>query len=168
MRLSAFLDSEKRIADALRPYLQEQGASDIDKYMNRGELVPADNSFGACAILENIEHRSLDVGFDFKKSFETRVVSGVVPESNAHKAGLRDGQKIVTWNILDDPRSEAKVTIVEGATQRVLQYYPASREAIRLPQFKLKQGLSAEERAQCLSQLGVPSPQKQHREDKKP
>jgi predicted metalloprotease with PDZ domain len=148
--------SEKRIANALRPYLQEQGASDIEKYMVRGELVPANNSFGACATVEDIEHRSLDVGFDFKKSFETRVVSGVVPDSNAHKAGLRDGQKIVTWNILDDPKSEAKVTIVEGATQKVLQYYPASTEAVRLPQFKLKQGLSVEERAQCLSQLGVP------------
>ena len=147
--------SEKRIADALRPYLQEQGASDIETYMNRGELVPADNSFGACATVEDIEHRSLDVGFDFTKSFKTRVVSGVVPDSNAHKAGLRDGQKIVTWNILDDPKSEAKVTIVEGATQKVLQYYPASTEVIRLPQFKLKPDLSAEERAQCLSQLGV-------------
>ena len=155
--------SEKRIADALRPYLQEQGASDIEKYMGRGELVPADNSFGACATVEDIEHRSLDVGFDFKKSFETRVVSGVVPDSNAHKAGLRDGQKIVTWSILDDPKSQAKVTIVEGATQIVLQYYPASTEAILLPQFKLKPGLSVEERAQCLSQLGVPSaPQKPH------
>lgn len=161
--------SEKRIADALRPYLQEQGASDIEKYMVRGELVPAVNSFGACATVEDIEHRSLDVGFDFKKSFETRVVSGVVPDSNAHKAGLRDGQKIVTWNILDDPKSEAKVTIVEGATQRVLQYYPASTEVIRLPQFKLKQGLSVEERAQCLSQLGASSaPRKLHREAKKP
>src|SRR4030095_3378781 len=139
--------SEKRIADALRPYLQEQGASDIEKYMGRGELVPVDNSFGACATLEDIEHRSLDVGFDFKKSFETRVVSGVVPDSNAHKAGLRDGQKLVTWNILDDPKSEAKVTIVEGASQKVLQYYPASTEAIRLPQFKLKPGLSLEARA---------------------
>jgi hypothetical protein len=36
-----------------------------------------------------------------------------------------------------------------------LQYYPASTEAIRLPQFKLKQGLSAQERERCLQQLGV-------------
>jgi predicted metalloprotease with PDZ domain len=150
--------SEKRIADALRPYLQEQGASDIEKYMSRGELVPADNSFGACATVEDIEYRSFDAGFDFEKSFETRVVSGVVPDSNAHKAGLRDGQKIVTWGfMLDNPKRQAKVTIVEGATQKVLQYYPASTEAIRLPQFKLKQGLSVEERARCLSQLGVPA-----------
>ena len=155
--------SEKRIADALLPYLQEQGASDIEKYMNRGELVPADNSFGACATVEDIEHRSLDVGFDFTKSFKTRVVSGVAPDSNAHKAGLRDGQKMVTWNILDDPKIEATVTVVEGAAQTVLQYYPASTEVIRLPQFKLKPGLSLEERAQCLSQLGVTSaPEKPH------
>lgn len=150
--------SEKRIADALRPYLQEQGVSDIEKYMSRGELVPADNSFGACATVEDIEYRSFDAGFDFEKSFETRVVSGVVPDSNAHKAGLRDGQKLVTWGmVLDNPRRQAKLTIVEGATQKVLQYYPASTGSIRLPQFKLKQGLSAQERERCLSQLGVPS-----------
>jgi predicted metalloprotease with PDZ domain len=148
--------SEKRIADALRPYLQEQGASDIEKYMSRGELVPADNSFGACATVEDIEYRSFDAGFDFEKSFETRVVSGVVPDSNAHKAGLRDGQKLVTWSMrLDNPKRQVKLTIVESATQKVLQYYPASTEAIRLPQFKLKQGLSAQERERCLRQLGV-------------
>ena len=161
----------KEIADALRPYLQEQGASDIEKYMSRGELVPADNSFGACATVEDIEYRSFDIGFDFEKSSKTRVVSGVVPDSNAHKAGLRDGQKIVTWGfMLDDPKRQAKVTIVEGATQKVLQYYPASTEVIRLPQFKLKQGLSVEERAQCLSQLGASSapPEANCREDKKP
>ncbi len=162
--------SEKRIADALRPYLQEQGANAIEKYMNRGELVPADNSFGACATVEDIEFRSFDIGFDFEKSSKTRVVSGVVPDSNAHKAGLRDGQKIVTWGfMLDNPKRQAKVTIVEGATQKLLQYYPASTVAIRLPQFKLKQGLSVEERAQCLSQLGASAaPRKLHREDKKP
>jgi len=160
--------SEKRIADALRPYLQEQGASDIEKYMGRGELVPADNSFGACATVEDIEYRSFDLGFDFEKSSKTRVVSGVAPDSNAHKAGLRDGQKLVTWGfMLDKPKRQAKITIVEGGTQKVLQYYPASTEAIRLPQFKLKQGLSDEERARCLSQLGVPSaPQKSTRKGK--
>lgn len=148
--------SEKRIADALRPYLQEQGAGDIEKYMNRGELVPADNSFGACATVEDIEYRSFDAGFDFEKSFETRVVSGVVPDSNAHKAGLRDGQKLVTWSMRpDNPKRQVKLTIVESATQKVLQYYPASTEAIRLPQFRLKQGLSAQERERCLRQLGV-------------
>ena len=149
--------SEKRIADALHPYLQEQGASDIEKYMVRGELVPAHNFLGACATVEDIEHRSLDVGFDFTKSFATRVVSGVVPDRNAHQAGLRDGQRIVTWEIMNDPKILAKITIIEGETQKVLQYYPASKEAIRLPQVKLKPDLSTEERARCLSQLGVPA-----------
>ena len=144
----------------MRPYLQEQGASDIEKYMSRGELVPVDNSFGACATVEDGEYRSFDIGFDFKKSFETRVVSGVVPDSNAHKAGLRDGQKIVTWGFqFDNPKRLAKVTIAEGATQKVLQFYPASTKAIRHPQLKLKQGLSVEERTRCLSQLGAsPAP----------
>lgn len=150
--------SEKRIVDALHPYLQEQGASDIEKYMGRGELVPVDNSLGACATLEDIEHRSFDPGFEMETWAKTRVFSGVVPGSNAFRAGLRDGQKWVSGAMMQgDPTSLVKFTVIEGDTQKVVEFYPASIEAIRLPRFKLKQGLSAEERARCLSQLGVPA-----------
>lgn len=143
--------SEKRVTDALRPYLHDQGASDIEKYMNRGELVPVENWWGACASVEDTEYRTFDAGFDYAKSFAARVVSGVVPDSNAYQAGLRDGQKLVTWGIrIDDPKRQARITIVEGDTQRVLRYFPASNEAIRLPQIKLKQDLSARDRERCL------------------
>jgi predicted metalloprotease with PDZ domain len=159
--------SETRIADAFRPYLQEQGASDIEKYMVRGELVPTDNSFGACATVEDIEHRSFDAGFDIEKWTKSRVFSGVVPGSNAHRAGLRDGQKWVSGAMMkDDPTTLVKFTVIDGETQKVLEFYPASTRAIRLPRFKLKPDVSAEERAQCLSQLGVPSPL--HREAPRP
>ena len=149
--------SEKRIEDALRPYLKDQGASDIEKYMVRGELVPTNNSFGACATVDEIEHRSFDAGFDMETWAKSRVFSGVVPGSNAYQAGLRDGQKWVSGAMMQgDPTSLVKFTVIEGETEKVVQFYPASTEAIRLPKFKLKPGLSAEERAQCLSQLGVP------------
>ncbi|HKU72343.1 MAG TPA: hypothetical protein VJR02_00350 [Pyrinomonadaceae bacterium] len=162
--------SEKRIADALRPYLQEQGASDIEKYMGRGELVPTDNSIGACATVEDVEYRSFDPGFDFEKWVKSRVISGVVPDSNAYRAGLRDGQKWVSGGMVhDDPTRLTKFTVIDGDTQKLVQFYPASTKAIPLPQFKLKPNLSTEERAQCLSQLGVPAvPQKPPREAKRP
>lgn len=158
--------SHKRIADALRPYLGEKGASDIEKYIDRGELVPADNFFGTCAIAEVINYHPWDMGFEADKSFKTRVISGVVPDSNAHRAGLRDGQKWISGGYVHgDPNRLTKLTVIEGDTQKVVQFYPAATEAIRLRQYKLKPGLSAEERAQCLSQLGVPSArQKLHRE----
>jgi hypothetical protein len=150
--------SEKRIVDAFHPYLQEQAASDIEKYMGRGKLVPVDNSISACATLEDIEHRSFQPGFDMGTWTKSRFFSGVVPGSNAHRAGLRDGQKWVSGSMMqDDPTSLVKFTVLEGDTQKVVEFYPASIEAIRLPQFKVKQGLSAEERARCLSQLGVPA-----------
>src|SRR5687767_3176016 len=160
--------SHKRIADALRPYLGEKGVSDIEKYIDRGELVPAENFFGMCAIPEVINYHPWDMGFEADTSSRTRVISGVVPGSNAHRAGLRDGQKWVSGGFVwDDPTRLTKLTVIEGDTQKVVQFYPAARESIPLPQYKLKLNLSAEERAQCLSQLGVPSaPQKLNREGK--
>src|SRR5687767_12464285 len=158
--------SHKRIADALRPYLGEKGVSDIEKYIDRGELVPAENFFGMCAIPEVINYHPWDMGFEADTSSRTRVISGVVPGSNAHRAGLRDGQKWVSGGFVwDDPTRLTKLTVIEGDTQKVVQFYPAARESIPLPQYKLKPDLSAAERAQCLSQLGVTSaPQKPDRE----
>ena len=149
--------SHKRIADAVRPYLGEKGASDIEKYIDRGELVPADNFFGTCAIAEVINYHPWDMGFEAETSFKTRVISGVVPDSNAHRAGLRDGQKWVSGGFVwDDPTRLTKLTVIEGDTQKVVQFYPAATEAIRLPQFKLKPDLSAEERRNASRSLVYP------------
>jgi predicted metalloprotease with PDZ domain len=150
--------SHKRIAHALHPYLGERGTRDIEKYIDRGELVPADNPFGTCAIAEVNNYHPWDMGFEAAKSFKTRVISGVKPDSNAHRAGLRDGQKWVSGGYVHgDPNRLTKLTVIEGDKQKVVQFYPASPEAILLPQYKLKPDISAEERARCLSQLGVPA-----------
>jgi hypothetical protein len=82
---------------------------------------------------------------------------GVVPDSNAHRAGLRDGQKWVSGGLVfDEPKRLIKFTVIEGGTQKVVQFYPAARKPILLPQYKLKPNLSSGERERCLSQLGVP------------
>jgi predicted metalloprotease with PDZ domain len=150
--------SHKRIADALRPYLGEKGGSDIEKYIDLGELVPGENFFGTCAIAEVINYHPWDMGFAAAASFKTRIISVVAPDSNAYRAGLRDGQKWVSGGfVYGDPNRLTKLTVIEGDTQKVVQFYPAAREAIRLPRYQLKPDISAEERARCLSQLGVPA-----------
>ena len=150
--------SHKGIASALHPFLGDSGASDIEKYIERGELVPADNPFGKCAISEVNDYHPWDMGFEFETSSKTRVISGVRPDSNAWRAGLRDAQKWVSGGfVYDDPNRLTKLTVIEGDTQKVVQFYPAATEAIRLPKYKLKPDLSGEERGRCLSQLGVPA-----------
>src|ERR1044072_2108614 len=99
-----------------------------------------------------------DMGFEADTSFKTRVISGVRPDSNAYRAGLRDGQKWVSGGLVHgDPNRLTKLTVIDGGTQKVVQFYPAATEAIRLPQYKLKPDISAEEGARCLSPIGVAS-----------
>ena len=74
------------------------------------------------------------------------------------RAGLRDGQKWVSGGfVYDDPNRLTKLTVIEGDTKKIVQFYPAANEEIRLPHYKLKPDISAEERARCLTQLGVPA-----------
>jgi len=107
--------------------------------------VPADNPFGTCAIAEVNNYHPWDMGFEADTSFNTLVISGVAPDSNAHRAGLRDGQKWVSGGFVHgDSNRLTKLTVIEGDTQKVGQFYPAATEAIRLPQCKLRPGLSLE------------------------
>ena len=77
---------------------------------------------GTCAIAEVNNYHPWDMGFEADTSFKTRVISGVAPDSNAHRAGLRDGQKWVSGGFVHgDPGRLTKLTVIEGDTQKVVQ-----------------------------------------------
>ncbi len=73
--------------------------------------------------------RSFDPGFDTSASVSSKVVTGVREGTEAHKAGLRDGQKIRGMSISsggpDGPPS-AKVTIDDNGQKRDIVYDPLS------------------------------------------
>lgn len=64
-------------------------------------------------------------GFDADATVKTRVVTGVVPGSEAARAGLRDGQKMAGISIArGSPEREAMVRVEENGATRELKFYP--------------------------------------------
>jgi predicted metalloprotease with PDZ domain len=99
-------------------------------------------------ILEPCLHESLvktapfDAGFDERVARARHIASGVSVGSSAYRAGLRNGQKIASWNLHDgDPKVVADVTIEDGAAKRTIQYLPEGK-ATTVPAFALVEHMS--------------------------
>jgi predicted metalloprotease with PDZ domain len=84
-----------------------------------------------------------DLGFDEAKARASHVVSGVTQGSSAYRAGLRNGQHLVSWKVhRSDFRTPAEVVIDEGGANRTLSYLPQGR-AVPVVQFTADDELAA-------------------------
>ena len=69
-----------------------------------------------------------EVGFDEKTARGKHVVAGVVPGSNAHRAGLRNGQRIASFKMRrGEFRWPLEAMIEEGGASRIVTYSPQGK-----------------------------------------
>lgn len=78
-----------------------------------------------------IEISILEFGFD-KCSRSTRVITGVVPGSNAEAAGLRNGMKLLEAsrpsNCVENANEAYRVEVEDGSINRTIQFLPRKSE----------------------------------------
>jgi predicted metalloprotease with PDZ domain len=136
--------SKKRLTDTTFTELVKTfSGQDIsglqENYINKGETIPVPaGSIGRTEIKTDPLGR-FDLGFDQQASRETKTVTGVKPDSEAWKAGLRDGQIIKGFSIYyDDLSHPAEITVEENGVPKTISYNPMSSERIDVPQFFLK------------------------------
>ena len=68
---------------------------------------------------------AFDLGFDETAFRETRLLKGVRPGSAAHRAGLRNGQRVLGWTIhFDDTDREAELIVEENGAIMQVHYLP--------------------------------------------
>lgn len=83
--------------------------------------------------LKEIEQVTIDVGFS-DKSFDTRIIEGVVPGSKAELAGLREGDKLLmapsTSRCLTDETATFSFTALRGDTKFQGEYDPRSSRTV--------------------------------------
>ncbi len=98
-----------------------------------------------------------ELGFDRERLIKDKLVDGVVPGSAAWAAGLRDGQPIQGASIYGNDVNRAvqvKLRQDDGSVREV-SFLPRAAQGVRVPQLKLPDNMSAEQRAQTLQWLGA-------------
>ncbi len=88
-----------------------------------------------CAIFSLEDKATWDSGFDHKTSIDTHIISGVKENSAAYKAGLRDGQKLMSGSIVFNDIKES-ISIKVEEREEVIEYLPLG-DSIVLPQVRL-------------------------------
>jgi predicted metalloprotease with PDZ domain len=133
---------------------------DIRRYVENGEtIIPDRNALGPHVELEMTEVRLFELGFDLETLRDKKVIAGVVAESAAHRAGLRDGQVVLRRLPIEvgNASKAVELTVKDGEAERTIRFYPAGRHTISMPQYRLRAGIGSRERAENLRWLGVAS-----------
>jgi predicted metalloprotease with PDZ domain len=125
-RRKGFHLSIDRIMLTSKKYLAPADRRLLRQYIEDGTTVPVpDFAFASCVHVLTETAFQFELGFDEASVRHTFVVSGVKPDSEAFKAGIRDGQRIVrvsvSWN---DPSKPVKLTIRAANGDHGYEYYP--------------------------------------------
>ena len=110
------------------------------RYIHNGETIPVPANILGNYTSYQKELGAFDMGFDVETSQKSLIITGVQQDSEAWKAGLRDGQKLKGWSVhYDNISVPSEITILdkENALKKI-SYVPLSRNKIRVPQFRLK------------------------------
>lgn len=118
--------------DLLGPWF----AADFDRYVVAAQTidVPADALRPALAG-EYVELAAFKLGFDRTRSARDKKLIGLVPGSAAQRAGLREGDALLGWNLSKDPDQKVRIKVRRGSVEKTIEYYPRG-ENRAIMQFK--------------------------------
>lgn len=144
--------SKEYLINILSKYARYDFASDVEKYVEKGETIgDFKGVFGACAENFAAEIGKYELGFS-QDSLKDKIMSGVLKNSAAYDAGLRDGQKILGLSVnFGDSTKNVEITVEENGSKKKINYLPQSKEKVAVPQFKLRKNISATEIKTCLN-----------------
>ena len=116
--------TEERIYSTIQPYISADQLSALKNAADHGGDLPAPAKIpglGRCYHAVHGEFPTFDLGLDFSASRAAKALSGVNPSGPAYKAGLRDEQPVVAWDIdRGNTARLATVTVrIEGQERRI-------------------------------------------------
>ncbi len=134
-------------------------ADDLALYITKGEpLDLPEKAFGGCLRVVTEQAPSYERGYDAEKSADAGFFVGVDPESNAYKAGLRDGMKRLAR--LGGNPSDSSVPVSfrvrdpEG-TERVITWLPQGKTSYSRQRLVIPEGLDTTALEACQSAVAA-------------
>jgi predicted metalloprotease with PDZ domain len=132
--------SNTRIIEALRSSGVEDPEADIQRFILKGNTIEfRPDLWNGCATETKLQVAEFDLGFDTTASLKTSIIQGVKPDSNAFRAGVRNGQK---WEpsdvVFGDPSYQVDIALDDEQGRRHVKYYPTAGVTIALPQYKIQ------------------------------
>lgn len=127
------------IIEALQSAGVETVADDINRYIVLGEpIVFEEDELAPCFSVKNAAFKVFELGFDADASRRLGRITGVRPETNASKAGIRDGQHVRSMKYSTvDPDAIAEVTLIVDGADIVLRFAPFENIAAQVVTAKL-------------------------------
>ncbi len=124
-RAGDFEVSNAGVRQAGRELLGGWFATDFGRFVVDGETVEVQRD----ALEPAFEGRqrtvyAFDLGFDRERSLAEQRVCGLEVGSAAAKAGLREGEVLVGWDLHGDPERQIVVQIKRDGRVRTIRYYP--------------------------------------------
>lgn len=145
--------STNYVVSVLSQYARHDFAGDVEKYVEKGDTISDFGGvLGECFESFATSEGKFELGFDFEAVRKNKVAARVVERIAAYAAGLRDGQKVlgvsVYFSITNKP---VELAIEKNGESRKIVYLPEAAEKISIPQFKVNENLSENEKKRCLN-----------------
>lgn len=129
------------LTETFRKHLKNDPAPLIRRFIVDGETIePEINALGVGFSRKMIQIRAFELGFDFDKFAKDRVVSGVMTNSSAYDAGLRNGQQRNGGASISfgDTTRAIELKVKENNAEKTIKYLPVAKQSVSIPQFSFK------------------------------
>src|SRR5579871_57637 len=125
--LSEQVLSDQSLASILAGLAGSGVIADIRDYIESGKTIPLPlKALGPCFRVEKKPIHKFDAGFDVDSIYRNGIIQGVRPESEAYKAGLRDGQLVTRSSAINpnDPNQAVEMTVLDSGASKRVHYFP--------------------------------------------
>jgi len=126
-------------------------AADLRAYIWQGNMItPHEKALGSCVKREFISLGKFEHGFDADKTYALGVITGLKNGSPAHKAGLREGMKLLDRKMVYPPFSESQVKVLIHGEEKWLSFLPVSQKKHLMPHYILDEKMFKKDPKKCL------------------
>ncbi len=148
--------SASNINKLIRRYLPQGIRGQIKEYIDNGVLIPPhESALGPCARLKMVDVILFDLGFNYEASLSRGLITGLREGSNAHRAELRNGDRIIARTIFHGDTTKAvEIKVKAAGGEKQVRFLPLG-DKIRVPQYVWDIRRFRENREESLSWFGL-------------